>query len=151
LHAIPWSDSERAAINSLTALLRLLGLDIDARKPLTDKQIALVADWSEREEDIVLRTGRRESGGWLNRSPLCKGTRSNHCGGASHPSHAYMKNEAIPARHIARKSEYCPLDRDFFSRTNCRKPNPRMAMAPKASKIPRYKKSVAIDLLSTRR
>lgn len=50
-----------AAINSLTALLRVVELGIDARRPLTDKQIALIAGWREREENIGLRTGRRES------------------------------------------------------------------------------------------
>jgi transposase len=43
------------------ALLRVVELGIDARKPLTDKQIALIAGWREREENIALRTGRREA------------------------------------------------------------------------------------------
>lgn len=55
------SRQRTAAINSLTALLRVVGLDMDARKPLTVTQIRLVAGWRNRDEEIGLQTSRREA------------------------------------------------------------------------------------------
>lgn len=37
-----------ATINALTALLRVVDLGIDARKPLTAKQVSEVARWRTR-------------------------------------------------------------------------------------------------------
>ena len=54
--------SERTAtINALTALLRVLDLGIDARKPLTSKQIAEIAKWRTRTEDIQAVLARAEA------------------------------------------------------------------------------------------
>jgi transposase len=54
--------SERTAtINALTALLRVLDLGIDARKPLTSKQIAEIAKWRTRTEDIQAVMARAEA------------------------------------------------------------------------------------------
>lgn len=49
-----------AAVNALTALLRVLDLGIDARKPLTGTQIGLVSKWRPRAEDIDVATARAE-------------------------------------------------------------------------------------------
>ena len=54
--------SERTAtINALTALLRVLDLGIDARKPLTSKQIDEIAKWRTRTEDIQAVMARAEA------------------------------------------------------------------------------------------
>lgn len=54
--------SERtAAINALTALLRVLDLGIDARKPLTSKQVGEASKWRTRVEDVAATTGRAEA------------------------------------------------------------------------------------------
>lgn len=54
--------SERTAdINALTALLRVLNLGIDARKPLTGKQITEVVKWRTRTEDIAAVIARAEA------------------------------------------------------------------------------------------
>ncbi len=54
--------SERtASINALTALLRVLDLGIDARKPLTGHQITEVAKWRTRTEDIAAVIARTEA------------------------------------------------------------------------------------------
>lgn len=54
--------SERTGtINALTALLRVLDLGIDARKPLTGKQIAEVAKWRTRTEDVAAVIARAEA------------------------------------------------------------------------------------------
>ena len=54
--------SERTAdVNALTALLRVLDLGIDARKPLTVKQISEVARWRTRTEDIAAVIARAEA------------------------------------------------------------------------------------------
>ena len=50
-----------AAINALTALLRSFALGVDARKALTSAQIAEVARWRTREEDIANGVARTES------------------------------------------------------------------------------------------
>lgn len=49
-------------INTLTALLRMIDLGIDARRPLTAPQIALIARWRLRPaESIAESTSRREA------------------------------------------------------------------------------------------
>jgi transposase len=50
-----------AAINALTALLRSFPLGIDARRALSKTQIAAVAKWRARCEDISLVTARAEA------------------------------------------------------------------------------------------
>ena len=64
VHHLPDSHmtSERTTtINALTALLRVLDLGIDARKPLTSKQIAEIAKWRTRTEDIQAVMARAEA------------------------------------------------------------------------------------------
>lgn len=54
--------SERtASINALTALLRVLDLGIDARKPLTRRQVAQIAKWRTRTEEASVRIARDEA------------------------------------------------------------------------------------------
>lgn len=54
--------NERTAnLNALIALLRVLDLGIDARKPLTGAQIVGVARWRTRAEDIAAATARAEA------------------------------------------------------------------------------------------
>lgn len=50
-----------AAINALTALLRSFALGLDARRALTGAQVAEVAKWRRRAEDIALTTARAEA------------------------------------------------------------------------------------------
>src|SRR5699024_540029 len=50
-----------AAINALTALLRSFALGLDARRALTGTQVAEVAKWRRRAEDIALATARAEA------------------------------------------------------------------------------------------
>lgn len=50
-----------AAINALTALLRVVDLGLDARKPLTAAQINTIASWRERDEEFGVQTCRREA------------------------------------------------------------------------------------------
>ena len=50
-----------ATINALTALLRVLDLGIDARRPLTARQVSEVARWRARAEDLAVRTARAEA------------------------------------------------------------------------------------------
>ena len=50
-----------AAINALTALLRVVDLGMDARKPLTTTQIQTVAAWRERNKEFGVQTCRREA------------------------------------------------------------------------------------------
>lgn len=50
-----------AAINALTALLRVVDLGMDARKPITVAQINTIAGWRERDEEFGVRTCRREA------------------------------------------------------------------------------------------
>lgn len=50
-----------AAINALTALLRVVDLGLDARKPLTVTQINIIAAWRERDEEFGAQTCRREA------------------------------------------------------------------------------------------
>jgi transposase len=48
-------------INALTALLRIVDLGIDARKPLTGAQITTIAGWRTRQEPIAVATARAEA------------------------------------------------------------------------------------------
>lgn len=50
-----------AAINALTALLRVVDLRMDARKPLTVTQIKTIAAWRDRDEEFGAQTCRREA------------------------------------------------------------------------------------------
>ncbi len=50
-----------AAVNALTALLRVLDLGIDARKPLSGKQITQVAAWRTRFEEVATVVARAEA------------------------------------------------------------------------------------------
>jgi len=50
-----------AAVNALTALVRVAALGIDARKPLTASQIREAARWRTRAEDIATSTARAEA------------------------------------------------------------------------------------------
>lgn len=49
------------AINTLTALLRTVDLDLDARKSLTATQVSTIAGWRERQENLARRTYRAEA------------------------------------------------------------------------------------------
>ncbi|MDR7085157.1 transposase [Arthrobacter ginsengisoli] len=54
--------SERTrGVNALTALLRVNGLGLDARKPLTGPQIADVSRWRVREEPLAVSVARSEA------------------------------------------------------------------------------------------
>ncbi len=55
------STERTATINALTALLRVVDLGIDARRPLTATQIAMIAAWQPRDEDIATATARGEA------------------------------------------------------------------------------------------
>ncbi|MBN9619461.1 MAG: transposase, partial [Actinobacteria bacterium] len=48
-------------INTLTALVRTVDLGVDARKPLTARQITTIAAWRDRDEDATTATCRREA------------------------------------------------------------------------------------------
>lgn len=50
-----------ATINALIALVRVVDLGIDARKPLTAKQVGEVARWRARAEDLATVTARAEA------------------------------------------------------------------------------------------
>ncbi len=50
-----------AKVNALTALLRTVDLGIDARKPLSDAQIAATALWRQRAEELSLATASIEA------------------------------------------------------------------------------------------
>lgn len=50
-----------ATINALTALLRVVDLGLDARKSLTGTQIAAVARWRTRDEELAAATARTEA------------------------------------------------------------------------------------------
>jgi transposase len=50
-----------ATLNALTALLRAVGLGIDARKPLTASQVLEVSRWRARSEDVGAATARAEA------------------------------------------------------------------------------------------
>ena len=57
------STERTATINALTALLRVSDLGIDARRPLTTTQIAIIAAWRARNEDLATGIARGESFG----------------------------------------------------------------------------------------
>lgn len=50
-----------ATINALIPILRVVDLGIDARKPLTAKQVSEVARWRARAEDLAMATARAEA------------------------------------------------------------------------------------------
>lgn len=50
-----------ATVNALTALLRVVGLGIDARKPLTARKVSEVGRWRSRDEDLAAATARAEA------------------------------------------------------------------------------------------
>jgi len=53
---------ERTAnVNSLIALLSVVDLGIDARKPLTSKQVCEVSRWRNRDEELGAATARAET------------------------------------------------------------------------------------------
>lgn len=56
-------DRQRTADrNSLTALLRMVALGVDARKPISDAQISRIASWREHPtDDVELSTARAEA------------------------------------------------------------------------------------------
>jgi transposase len=49
------------AVNALTALVRTIHLGIDARKPLTARQVSAITRWRDRAEDATTATCRREA------------------------------------------------------------------------------------------
>lgn len=55
------STERTATINALTALLRVVDLGIDARRPLTATQIATTAAWRTRDEELATATARGEA------------------------------------------------------------------------------------------
>lgn len=50
-----------ATINALIALLRVVDLGVDARKPLTARQVSEVARWRARAEELAITTARAEA------------------------------------------------------------------------------------------
>ena len=50
-----------ARVNALTALLRILDLGTDARRPLTNTQITEVASWRNRVADLAPSVARAEA------------------------------------------------------------------------------------------
>lgn len=55
------STERTAAVNALTALLRVTDLGIDARRALTGTQIATVAAWRTRTENLAVTTASEEA------------------------------------------------------------------------------------------
>lgn len=55
------SAERTATVNALIALLRVVDLGLDARKPVTGTQIATVARWRTRDEDLGTTTARVEA------------------------------------------------------------------------------------------
>lgn len=53
------TDDRTACVNALTALLRVVDLGIDARKPLTGQQIREVAAWRTRSREVADTSPRR--------------------------------------------------------------------------------------------
>ncbi|GEM_PF-2508923 len=49
------------AINALVALVGTVDLGVDARRPLTTRQISGIAAWRDRAEDLSSATCRREA------------------------------------------------------------------------------------------
>jgi hypothetical protein len=52
------SAERTAAVNALTALLRVTDLGVDARRPLTSTQINAIAAWRTRDEDLATAVAR---------------------------------------------------------------------------------------------
>jgi transposase len=48
-------------INTLTALVRTVDLGVDARRPLTARQVTMIAAWRDRDEEATTATCRREA------------------------------------------------------------------------------------------
>ena len=69
-----------ATINALTALLRVVDLGLDARKPLTTSQVGEIVPWRSRTEDIATATARTEASVRLGRrvADLDKELAANH-------------------------------------------------------------------------
>lgn len=55
------SSERTAAINALTALLRITDIGIDARRPLTASQVATIASWRARREPLAEAVAREEA------------------------------------------------------------------------------------------
>ncbi|RZS60693.1 IS110 family transposase [Xylanimonas ulmi] len=55
------SGERTAALNTLTALARVMDLGIDARKPLTTTQVLEASRWRTRAEDVAAATARAEA------------------------------------------------------------------------------------------
>src|SRR5215212_2573048 len=55
------SAERTAAVNALTALVRVADLGIDARRPLTAGQITAMAAWRARDEDLATAVARKEA------------------------------------------------------------------------------------------
>jgi len=55
------SAERTAAVNALTALVRVADLGIDARRPLTAAQITAMAAWRARDEDLATAVARKEA------------------------------------------------------------------------------------------
>lgn len=55
------SHERTATINALTALLRVADLGIDARRPLTARQVTQIAAWRSRAEELATATARGEA------------------------------------------------------------------------------------------
>ena len=49
------------AVNALNALVRTVDLGIDARRPLSARQLSTIARWRDREEDATIAICRREA------------------------------------------------------------------------------------------
>lgn len=55
------STERTATSNALTALLPVVNLGIDARRPLAQAQIATISAWRSRDEDLATATARDEA------------------------------------------------------------------------------------------
>lgn len=55
------STERTAAVNALTALVRVADLGIDARRPLANSQIAKISTWRTREENVAIAAARAEA------------------------------------------------------------------------------------------
>jgi transposase len=55
------SAERTAAVNALTALLRVADLGIDARRPLASSQVTTIAAWRSRHEELAASIARAES------------------------------------------------------------------------------------------
>ena len=53
--------TQTSSINALTALVRVADLGIDARGSLTARQIATIAAWRTREEELATSVARAEA------------------------------------------------------------------------------------------